>query len=117
MDVKEEKHSSMHEDKWRDTKAMVKSKFTVLDEGKESIEEIPNATREFIEFTSPQGKMRLEYVVQPAVIDKKTTYSKLGGRAAKVEYVYSDTEMTRRMQAFRFDEGRGEWEEIKAGAM
>ncbi len=64
----------MHEDKWKDTLAMVKSKFAVLNEGKEALEDIPNATREFIEFEGPQGKMRLEYTVRPAVLDKKTTF-------------------------------------------
>ena len=103
----------MHEDKWRDTVAMIKSKFTVLDQGTEPLEEVPNATREFIEFNSPTGRMRLEYTVRPAVLDKKTTYSKLGGRASNVEYIYSKDDLVRRMQAFKWNEEIGEWEEMK----
>ncbi len=103
----------MHEDKWKDTLAMVKSKFRVLQEGKETIEDIPNATREFVEFEGPQGTMRLEYTIRPAVLDKKTTYSKTGGRASQVDYVYSKDDIVRRMQAFRLDD-RGDWEEVKA---
>ena len=104
----------MREDKWKDTLAMVKQKFTVLGEGREDIEDIPNATREFIEFDGPEGKMRLEYVVKPAVLDKKTSYSKLGGSASKVEYVYSKDEVVSRLEAYKWNEGSGEWEEVKA---
>lgn len=103
----------MHEDKWRDTKAMIKEKFRVLSEGTEQIEDVPNATREFIEFDGPTGRMRLEYTVRPAVLDKRTTYSKLGGRASNVEYIYSKDDLVRRMQAFRWNEERGEWEEVR----
>ncbi|MBI4135675.1 hypothetical protein HY477_03005 [Candidatus Uhrbacteria bacterium] len=114
----------MHEDKWKDTKAMVKEKFTVLAEGKDDLEDIPNATLEFIEFSakggsasggeSSQGIMRLEYTIRPAVLDKKTTYSKHGGAASNVEYVYSKDEMVRKMSAFKLNETTGEWEEVRA---
>lgn len=104
----------MHEDKWKDTLAMIKSKFTVLNHGTEQLEDVPNATREFIEFDSPTGRMRLEYTIKPAVLDKKTTYSKLGGRASNVEFIYSKDDLVRRMQAFRWNESTGEWDEVKA---
>lgn len=104
----------MHDDKWKDTLAMVKSKFTVLEEGREDIEDIPGAFMEFIEFISPQGRMRLERTTKPAVLDKKTLYSKTAGRASQVEYTYSKDEIVHRLEAFRFNEGRGEWEEIRA---
>ena len=107
----------MHEDKWKDTVAMVKSKFTVLADGKEQIEDIPNATREFVEFDSPTGRMRLEYVVRPAVLDKKTTYSKHGGAASDVQYVYSKDDFVRRMEAFSWNEAAERWEELKAPAL
>ena len=65
---------------------MIKAKFTVLSEGREELADIPNAFVEFIEFQSPQGKMKLERTTRPAVLDKKTVYSKTGGRAFKIEY-------------------------------
>lgn len=104
----------MREDKWLDTKAMVKTKFTVLKEGKGPIEDIPHSSREFLEFEGPQGMMRLEYIVRPAVIDKKTTYSKTGGRAGQVDYIYSEDEFVHKMQAFKWNDDLQEWEEIKA---
>lgn len=104
----------MREDKWLDTKAMIKSKFTVLAEGREDIADIPGGFEEHIEFESPQGRMKLTRTTTPAVIDKRTTYSKLGGRASRVEYQYSPDEVVHRLRAYRFDEGLQDWEEVKA---
>ncbi len=92
---------------------MVKSKFTVLAEGREDIEDIPNAFAEFIEFDSPQGKMRLERTTRPAVLDKKTVYSKTSAHASNVEYIYSKDDIVQRFQAFRWDDAKGEWEEVR----
>lgn len=104
----------MTEDKWKDTLVMITEKFNVLDAGEEKIEDIPNATREWIEFEGPQGKMRLEYTIKPAVLDKKTLYSKLGATAANVRYTYSDTDFVRRMQAYKWNEAADKWEEVRA---
>lgn len=93
---------------------MITEKFKVLDAGEEKIEDIPNATREWIEFESPQGKMRLERTTQPAVTGKKTLYSKLGGRAGKIEYQYSPDEVVHKFKAYRWDDAVSDWEEIKA---
>lgn len=93
---------------------MVKQKFTVLNEGKEDLEDIPNGTREFIEFESPQGRMLLEYIVKPAVLDKRTVYSKLGKTAGAVQYTYSQDEFVRRLEAYKWNETTGDWEEVRA---
>lgn len=104
----------MHLDKWKDTLLMVKTKFRVLSEGREEMTGIPGAFLEFIEFSGPQGKTRLEYTTQPAVIDKKTTYSKTSGSASNVEYIYDPNEVVHRLKAMQFNEARGEWEELRA---
>ena len=104
----------MRDDKWIETVAMIKSKFTVLEEGRQEIEDIPKAFCEFIEFEGPEGRMRLERTTQPAVTGKKTIYSKLGGRASKVEYEYSPDEVVHKFRAYRWSYGREDWEEVKA---
>ena len=104
----------MHDDKWKDTVAMVKSKFNVLAEMREDISDIPGAFIERIEFETPQGKMKLERTTSPAVLDKKTIYSKTSARASNIEYTYSKDEVSHRLKAYRFDEARDEWEEVKA---
>lgn len=106
----------MHDDKWKDTVAMVKSKFQVLSEQREDISDIPGAFVERIEFQTPQGKMKMERTTSPAVLDKKTLYSKTAGRASNIEYTYSKDEVTHRFKAYRFDEARDEWEEMKGAA-
>lgn len=104
----------MIEEKWIDTKAMVKDKFTVLEEGKEDIEDIPNGYVEYIEFESPQGKMRFEYITKPIVLDKRTLYSKLGGSASNIQYTYSKDEFSHRFEAYKWNENIEEWEEMKS---
>lgn len=104
----------MHLDKWKDIKAMVKEKFKVLHEEKGALEDIPNATLEVLEFDGPQGKMRLEYTIRPVVLDKKTIYSKLGKTAGATQYTYSPDEVTYKFKAFKWNDGLGEWEEVKS---
>lgn len=104
----------MRDDKWKDTAAMIRQKFTVLSEGKEELEGIPNGTAEFIEFESPQGRMKIVRKVTPAVLDKKTMYSKTSGRASQVEYTYSQDEFVDRLSAYRWDDAKEDWEEVKA---
>ena len=94
---------------------MIKSKFTVLSDGRRDSEDIPRAFVEFIEFESPMGRMKMERTTSPAVLDKKTLYSKTAGRAGRIEYVYSETEFSHRLKAYKWSEGLGEWEEVKGG--
>lgn len=107
----------MQDEKWLDTKDMIKRKFTVLAEGREDIEDIPNAFVEFIEFSGPTGRMRLERTTKPAVIDKKTMYSKTGGRASQIQYTYSPDEIVHRLEAFRWNDATSDWEEMRAPAL
>lgn len=105
----------MTDDKWADTLAMIKEKFKVEDEGRRAIDGIPNAFVYFIVFESPQGKVKLERSTQPVVLDRKAVYSKLAGAASNIEYIYSDAEVFHKLQAFRFNESRNDWEELKSG--
>lgn len=85
----------------------------MLDEGRRDLEDIPRAFSEYISFETPQGRIKLDRVTQPVVLDKKTLYSKLAGSASRVEYVYSDTEMFSKLRVFRWVEPRDEWEEVR----
>ena len=69
---------------------MAKENFEISNEGEEEIEDIPNSKLEFIEFDGPLGKMRLEFITKPKVLDKKTLYSGRIGSDVKVDYVYSE---------------------------
>lgn len=65
-----------------------------------------------VEFETVQGKMRVELVTAPMILDKKTHYTHTAGARANVEYVLSDTEKTERIRAYRYDEDTDVWIEI-----
>lgn len=71
---------------------------------------------ERIEFETAQGKMRVELVTAPMILDKKTHYTHTAGARANVEYVLSDTEKTQRIRAYRYDEDTDEWLEINTSS-
>jgi hypothetical protein len=111
----------MTEEKWQDTKSMVKDKFKILEEKKEPVElktGLDSSQRigekEIIIFDSPIGKIKFEYVVKPVILDKKEHYSKRMGTSASTEYVLSDSEYVRRLDIFKQKDGV--WEKMEANA-
>ncbi|MFA4937110.1 MAG: hypothetical protein WC575_02370 [Patescibacteria group bacterium] len=105
----------MTHERWQDIVNKVKSQFTVLAEGREPLPERPGE-REFVEFQGPQGRMKLELIKRPVVLDKKTFYSKRIGSSTAVEYVYDDKEQTLTFHAYNWNEVEGDWQEVKASA-
>lgn len=104
----------MNEDKWKDTVAHIKDNFEVLHTATEDLgEDSGPGSREVIEFQGPLGKMRLEYITQPLVVDKRTIGSRRIGSDVKIEYKYSDTETVNKLKVFKFDESSGEWSEME----
>ena len=106
----------MHPDKWKNVIANVKDNFTVEEHDTQHLEEEGGKTVEYIIFKGPLGRMKLEYVSKPVVLDKKTTYTRRIGSETKVDYVYSQDEKTYKMVAYKWDEVRDDWIEIDAGA-
>ncbi|PLX21927.1 hypothetical protein C0584_01150 [Candidatus Parcubacteria bacterium] len=104
----------MQEEKWKQTIGHIKDTFEVSDEGSEHIDDEGGVDIEFIEFVGPLGKMRLEYVSRPVVLDKKTSYTRRIGAETNVEYVYSDTEKTGQLDVYKLNEDTGEWDEVEA---
>ena len=105
----------MRKEKWQDILANVKDKFEVETEGEERLEEEGGVDIEYIEFKGPLGRMRLEFIIKPVVLDKKTTYSRRIGSETKVDYIYSDTEKVEKLMAYKWDEDKEEWVEMEAG--
>lgn len=104
----------MNQDKWEQIIGMVKDQFEVEDEGEESVEDIPDSILNFIMFQGPVGRMRLEYIIKPVIIDKKTIGSRRIGSDTKVEYIYSEDEMSHTFKAYKWDEGDQKWVEMEA---
>jgi hypothetical protein len=101
-------------EKWENIKGHIKDSFEVEDEGKEHIEEDGGVNVEFIEFRGPLGRMRIEFVDKPIILDKKTSYSKRIGSETGVHYIYSETERTYHMSAYKWSEESEEWIEMEA---
>ena len=69
-----------------------------------------------VEFDTAQGRMRVELVTAPMILDKKTHYTHTAGARANIEYVLSDTEKTQRIKAYRYDEDTDDWIEINTSS-
>ena len=106
----------MMPEKWESIKGNIKDNFSVLDEGSTHLEDEGGVDIEYIVFEGPLGKIRLEFIAQPVVMDKKTTYSKRIGSETAVEYVYSDTEKSYKMIAYKWSKDQDEWIEMETGS-
>ncbi len=103
----------MTEDKWEEIKEMVSKNFQVIEnEVFELSGDQGEGTREDLVFDGPLGKIKLEMIVKPLVLDKKTHYSKRMGTSAKVDYVTSDTEKVRTLLAYKWDPAGENWVEM-----
>ncbi len=102
----------MQIEKWENIVGQIKDRFEVEDSGSQHLEDEGGVDIEYIVFSSPLGKVRLEYVTKPVILDKKTTFSKRIGSETSVEYVYSKEEKSHQFSAYRWDEAEGDWAEI-----
>lgn len=104
----------MTDEKWQDLIAEIKTKYKIEEEKAGVPIEEGRGTIDFIVFCGPQGRIKLERVIRPVVIDKKTFGSKRIGSEARVEYVYSPTEKIQKLKAYRWDEQNQNWQDIQS---
>jgi len=104
----------MNYEKWQDIMGNIKDNFEIEEQGKKEVDEIRK--KEFVVFQSPLGKVKLELLIQPVILDKKTTYSQRVGADVKVDYIYSDKEKSYKMTAFKWNEASEDWQEIDGSA-
>jgi len=103
----------MHPDKWIEFKEKIKSTMQILDERTETDED-NHEVREIIEVMSPMGKIKLEWITRPKLLDKITHFSRRIGSETKVDYVYSQDEFTHMLKVYQ-EKADGTWEELKSG--
>lgn len=103
-------------EKWENIKGNIKDNFTVEDEGEQHLEEEGGIDIEYIVFQGPLGKMRLEFVSKPIVLDKKTNYSKRIGSETMVNYIYSEEEKSHNLTAYKWSDDEEEWVEMDASS-
>ncbi len=102
----------MTKEKWSSILGNVLDNFDVLEHEKGFIEEEGGIDLEYVVFNGPIGKMRLEFVEKPVVLGKKTNYSNRIGSETAVEYVYSDSEKTSRLMAYKWSDEDDDWVEV-----
>ena len=120
-EVKPTKQSnSMTDEKWEALKEELKRKFKVEDEHFEDLEvetadgPIKRGQIEVLIFESPIGKVKLARESHPVVLDKKEFYSHQQGKAARIEYVFSETDFVHKIKAYKWDDYNDEWKEMDA---
>lgn len=101
----------MNLEKWQAIKNRVLDDFTVLDQGQETSEEDGGSQLEFLEFDSPLGRLRLEFISRPEVLDKQTHYSNRIGAETQVAYVYGEN-LTHHLAVYRWDEATADWQAL-----
>lgn len=100
----------MNIEKWEELKLKIKKQFGIDREGEEKTED--GKETKWIEFNGTKGKMRLEYIIKPKVLDVKTVYSRRAGTSASVvKPITSKEEKVQFLKAYRDENGN--WCEIK----
>lgn len=105
----------MNEEKWREIRGQIKDDFEVLEEKKEPLGEDRPGEKEVVIFNGPLGKMKVEFITHPVVLDKKGVGSRRIGSQATVEYQYSEDEFVHTFKAYKWDEARDDFIEMEAG--
>ena len=104
----------MSPEKWEKIVGNIKDNFKVEADGKERFEDEDGLEVEYIVFAGPLGRMKLEFITRPVIIDKKTKYSNRIGAETVVEYVYSQDEKNHKLKAYKWDEALNDWLEMEA---
>ena len=105
----------MNQEKWEDIKGRIKDDFEVLEENKEELGDDRPGEKEIIIFKGPLGRMKLEFITYPVILDKKGIGSKRIGSQSRVEYTYSDDEYVHTMKAYKWSEEKDDWLEMEGG--
>lgn len=103
----------MQPDRWEQTKGHILDTFKNVDVSKVELQEPEVGDKEVVFFDGPLGQMKLEYYTRPVVLSKNTHGSRRIGSRTAVEYVYSNTESSHQLKAFKLDEDSDEWVEIE----
>lgn len=105
----------MNKERWGDIKQMVEDKFDVAEQGTEELSSGPGAV-EFLEFTGPLGRVRLEFIARPVVLEEKAFRARRATSDVRIERTYSDDEESHSLRVLRYDDGAGDWVELNAEA-
>ncbi len=103
----------MTDERWEEVIDRIKETFPVIDHEHEDLDPGPG-TREYVSFTGPAGKMRLERTVKPRVLEVRGQGSKRAGSHTAIDFHYSNSEFVHTVKAYRWDDARAEWVDMEA---
>lgn len=103
----------MNKDRWQEILDMVKTSFEVEDSGVTQSDERGGTETEFIVFSGPLGRIKLEFSTHPALLDTKTHYKKRIGAEVVVDNIYSETDTVHHLEIWRWNDANQEWEAFK----
>jgi len=99
----------MYLDRWKETLDLIREKFEIEDEGVLELDEYGGTKIEYIIFEGPLGKMKMEFISKPKVLDKHTNYSNRIGSDVQIDYVYSETEKSTQLLISRWSDADENW--------
>jgi len=106
----------MNKEKWEEIKGRIKDEFEVLEEKTlplaEEGEDRPGE-KEYIIFNGPMGKIKVEFVVRPVVLEKRGVGSRRIGSQVAIEYKYSEDEFVYTLKAYKWNDEENDWQEIE----
>lgn len=99
----------MNIDRWRDVVGQIKDNFSVEEHETFEFEEDGGSSLERLIFESPLGRVKMEFLVRPKVLDKKITYSNRIGSDSIIEYIYDPMEKSCQLLVYRWSEANNDW--------
>jgi hypothetical protein len=107
-------------DKWLQLKENLKGRFDMEEEGTEDLMmdtsdgPVKHGESDFLVMQTPIGRVKLAMHKKPLVLDKKFISSHREGQAARTEYKFSETELTYKLHAYKWNDIDEDWNEIDA---
>jgi len=98
--------------KWQQIKGMIQDNFPDVQITAEELPEPEVGEKETLCFTGPLGRMKIDFITRPVILDKQTHGSRRIGSHHEVEYVYSETDLTHLIKAYKWDDALVDWIEI-----
>jgi hypothetical protein len=103
----------VNDERWIELTERIRDTFRVTLDVERPLDPGPGRIEE-LEFESPRGRMRLERITRPLVLDRKSLFSKRAGSQTTEEYVYSEDEFSYRVTFFRWVEGAWQEEDFRS---
>jgi len=101
----------MTRERWEDLANTIRDKFKILADSREELEDRPG-TREYLEFETPAGKFRLEFIESARVTGVATSGGRKVGTAGRIVKTFSADETVVHLDAYRWADN--DWQEIDA---